>query len=68
MKKTKIPKNFYAVSDGEWIKPKRRGYLIQCCDCGLIHRMNFKLIKIGRGKAVIFQAFRVDKPKKRKSK
>lgn len=37
------------VGDGwtQWIQPVRRGYLLACCDCALVHRMNFR-IKNGR--------------------
>ncbi len=51
------------VANGEWIAPTpRRGYLMQCCDCGLIHRLNFDLIpaRNGAGKRIVFQAFRVE--------
>ena len=30
---------------GEWVQPKRRGYKLACCDCGLVHRLNFRLVK-----------------------
>lgn len=26
-----------------WIRPKRRGYKLCCCDCGLIHDTQFRL-------------------------
>jgi len=46
---------YVQVSDGEWIRPMpQRGHKMRCCDCGLVHRMNFAVI---RGK-VVFQAFR----------
>ena len=45
---------YYHVSDGEWIAVPRRGYREQCCDCGLIHRLNFRL-REGR---IEIQAFR----------
>ena len=50
------------VQDGEWVQPKRRGYLLQCCDCGLIHRLNFRLVKSKDGGRcwIQFQAFRVE--------
>lgn len=62
---------FKKVLDGEWVYPKRRGYKMQCCDCGLVHTVNFELIKKGRGKAIVFQAFRDDaltKKERRKRK
>lgn len=47
------------VEAGEWVQPVRRGYLLQCCDCSLIHRMNFRVVKDRRGRSFIqFQAFR----------
>lgn len=26
----------------EWVEPVMNGYLMQCCDCGLVHEMQFK--------------------------
>jgi hypothetical protein len=40
--------------DGDWIQPRRHGYRLMCCDCGLVHVVNFRL-KAGR---IQFQAFR----------
>lgn len=31
--------------DGEWMYPKRRGFRFMCCDCALIHEMDFKYEK-----------------------
>lgn len=30
----------------EWIHPLP-GYLMQCCDCGLVHRMEFEIVPHG---------------------
>lgn len=38
---------YYHVTDGEWISVPWRGYKEQCCDCGLIHRLNFRVNKSG---------------------
>lgn len=52
---------FQQVMSGEWVQPVRRGYLMKCCDCGLVHRLNFRLVKRNATARVIqFQAFRVD--------
>lgn len=32
------------VLDGEWIKPRHRGWKMACCDCGLVHTVNLKVI------------------------
>lgn len=57
---------FTQVYDGEWVQPIRKGYKVKCCDCGLVHTLNFKLITYGDGKHKIrFQAFRGAKRKKK---
>ena len=52
---------YHPVTDGEWIQPKRRGHKMACCDCGLVHVLNFRQ----RDGRIQFQAFR-DKEKTRK--
>jgi hypothetical protein len=37
----------YQQHGDEWIMPKRRGYKMRCCDCRLVHTMDFR-IKDGR--------------------
>lgn len=39
----------YAGKDGwtRWIQPVRKGYKMQCCNCDLIHIVDFR-IKLGR--------------------
>jgi len=44
--------------EGEWINPQKRGYKIACCDCGLVHKVNFKHVKWGRGRKIMIQVFR----------
>ncbi len=34
---------FDPAEDGEWIQPVKRGYLMACCDCGLVHRIDFRI-------------------------
>ncbi len=26
-----------------WVQPVRRGYKMACCDCGLVHDMDFRI-------------------------
>ena len=35
------------VEDGwcNWVCPKPRGYLMQCCDCELIHEVDFRVVQ-----------------------
>lgn len=42
------------IKAGEWLRPKRRGYKMQCCDCGLVHRLDFRV----RGGRAEFRAYR----------
>ncbi len=28
----------------KWINPIMKGYLLKCCDCGLVHELDFKVI------------------------
>lgn len=54
----RVKKAYPKVKSGQWVSPVRRGYKMACCDCGLVHRMNFQLIPYGSGRKIIFQAFR----------
>jgi hypothetical protein len=45
-------------ASGEWVQPVRRGYKMACCDCGLVHTVNFRLAKRGNRHWIQFQAFR----------
>jgi hypothetical protein len=33
-----------AVKAGEWIRPVVGGYKMKCCDCGLVHRFDFRIV------------------------
>ncbi len=46
---------YHQVVDGEWIQVPKRGFKEQCCDCGLIHRLNFKIDEKGN---IHIQTFR----------
>lgn len=37
-----------------WIFPRRRGYRLGCCDCGLVHDIQFRL----QGRHILFRARR----------
>ncbi len=39
---------------GEWVQPVRSGYKMACCDCGLVHNMDFR-IKEGRAQFRVFR-------------
>jgi len=46
------------VHPGEWIKPKRRFYYMGCCDCGLVHKLEFKLMPVSSGTGIFMRAWR----------
>lgn len=35
---------YYEATAGEWIEPIKRGYKMGCCDCGLVHTINFRIV------------------------
>lgn len=39
---------------GEWVRPTRRGYKLACCDCGLVHKMDFRVVG-GRAQFRVFR-------------
>ena len=43
------------VTEGEWVRPVMVGYKMCCCDCGLVHKLNFRITEDG---VVELQAFR----------
>jgi hypothetical protein len=48
---------YYEPKAGEWISPIRRFYRLACCDCGLVHRVDFRVHK-GRAE---FRVYRLDR-------
>jgi hypothetical protein len=46
---------FYQVTDGEWVPVDRKGNLDQCCDCGLVHKINYRITAKNK---IEFQVFR----------
>jgi hypothetical protein len=51
----RVKREYYHVKDGEWIEVPKRGFKEQCCDCGLVHRLNFRINAQGK---IEIQAFR----------
>lgn len=55
--------DFYEVPKNEWQMPIENGYKMACCDCGLVHSMDFRVIdpdteKIIKGPRAILRARR----------
>ena len=36
--------NYDVISYGEWTRPRKQNFREQCCDCGLIHRLDFRVV------------------------
>lgn len=51
-------RRYDSPSAGEWVRPVRQGYRMACCDCGLVHRIDFAHIPYGSGRKVIFRVWR----------
>ena len=32
------------ADDGEWIRPVMRGHRNACCDCGLVHVIDYRIV------------------------
>jgi len=43
---------------GEWVRPVKRGYKLACCDCGLVHRMDFRHVAAPNGRFIQFRVYR----------
>lgn len=35
---------YHEATEGEWIRPCMKGYNLACCDCGLTHKIDFKIV------------------------
>lgn len=36
--------NYEVIAYGEWTRPRMKDFREQCCDCGLIHRLDFRIV------------------------
>ena len=53
-----MSRRYPTARHNEWIRPVRNGYRMACCDCGLVHELDFRVVRYGRGHKVIFRARR----------
>jgi len=54
--------------EGVWVRPVKRGYKMECCDCGLVHKFDFDHVPWGRGRKIIIRAWRDDAATRRARK
>lgn len=33
----------YRVKEGEWFRPDMKEHILGCCDCGLMHKLYFRI-------------------------
>lgn len=52
---------FEQWTSGEWEWPVRKGFKIACCDCGLVHKFDFKLTPSRNGKSIMLKCVRDDR-------
>lgn len=52
---------YESAYNGEWVQPVMKGFELECCRCGLIHKVNFRIVEKGSIKKVQFQAFKKKK-------
>ena len=39
-----MTRGYLQITDDEWIAPDRKGFIDQCCDCGLVHIIKYAVI------------------------
>ncbi|HEY1361499.1 MAG TPA: hypothetical protein VGF60_04595 [Xanthobacteraceae bacterium] len=49
-------RTYHVIPYGAWTRPRMRDFREQCCDCGLVHRLDFRIVgrrrsARGRGRA-----------------
>lgn len=35
---------YHQLVDGEWFRPRMRGHRDQCCHCGLVHVLDYRVV------------------------
>ena len=46
------------VYDGMIVRPFTKGYKMRCCDCGLVHLLMFKVVRVGKVNHISFKSWR----------
>lgn len=52
-----VKRNYEQVEDGKWFKPRKKAFQEQCCDCGLVHQIDYRVA----GHSIEFRATRNDR-------
>ena len=40
--------SYLLPAENEWVRPVENGYRMRCCDCKLVHEMDFRVTDDGR--------------------
>lgn len=40
-----MSKTYDQVKAGQWVQPVKQGYRMECCDCGLVHTLDFRIFR-----------------------
>lgn len=48
--------SYYQATDNEWYFPSFRKHRLACCDCGLVHEVDYRIVKKVRGGVRILPA------------
>ena len=43
-----MPYDITQTYDGKWRTPPRRNFYRACCDCGLVHKIDFRVLRMIR--------------------
>lgn len=46
------------IESNQWVSPIKKGYRMRCCDCGLVHELDFKHVPYGSGRKILIRARR----------
>lgn len=59
---------YYYQKDNEWVLPNQKNHKLGCCDCGLIHAIDFRIVTVSGKLEVQFRARRNSKLTKARRK
>lgn len=61
-----MTRGYMQINENEWIEPKRKGFIDQCCSCGLTHIIDFAVVDKDKNKirgATVQFKLRIDERK-----
>lgn len=52
--------HYPSISAGEEVFPEMQGYKMACCDCGLVHTMDFRIVEVQGNTGDVFHTVEPD--------